>query len=96
MSPEGYRTPPGREQEEGQMTDVFRRAGEILLERELEPQEIRTLTETFQQGEGTPYERAMRAIRRVLNVEQIRSRGASSDNTDRAVRDLRDVLERLN
>jgi hypothetical protein len=76
---------------------ALRIAGSRLVERPLNDQDEQRLKDKFARAKGSPYQRALAALSDALGLEpaNIVEKTPSSDNADRAMRDLRRVLDRL-
>jgi uncharacterized protein Yka (UPF0111/DUF47 family) len=80
-----------------QLVDALRDAAEALLGRKLSQQEINELiAEHFNKATGTNRERARKAIKGFVNIEEgeIVKKSSASDDVDRKVRDLENVIDK--
>jgi hypothetical protein len=68
-----------------------------LLRREVTAEEKQKLLIDFRAARGTPYQRALAALTKAvdLNESQIQIRAASSDDADRAIKDLEKIAKGL-
>jgi hypothetical protein len=71
------------------------RAAEALLGRTLQPSEVDDLMRRLQRADGTFRDRANEALRGFTGFTdtQIRVKAASSDNADRVIKDLENILD---
>jgi len=78
------------------VVDALRRAAEALIGRSLTPDEVTQLIDLFNRADGSYREKAREALRRFtgLSEAQIREKTAASDNTDRVITDLHDILDK--
>jgi hypothetical protein len=90
----GYAKRPSPEE---RARDALVVAAAALAQREIDEEQREQLIEIFEQSEGTPYQRALRALADVLGItpKGISEKTASFDNADRAMRDLKEILDRL-
>jgi hypothetical protein len=74
---------------------ALRAAAQSLLDRSLTDTENQQLIELFNKAAGTHHERAKEALRRFTGLRQvdIEKRASASDNTDRVIRDLENVID---
>lgn len=73
---------------------ALKRAASALVNRELNDIEIDRLISTFDKAKGTNYERALEALTEgtKLSRPELMQKAAASDNTDRAMKDLKNTV----
>lgn len=78
-----------------QIKDALQRAAEALLGRPLNDREVQQLYNYYAQASGTPYDRALEALRQFTSLTrpEITKRASASDNIGRRIDDLKDLLE---
>jgi hypothetical protein len=78
-----------------QVEQAITKAAEALLSRPLLPHEVADLVRRMQRADGTFRQRANEALRGLtgLTDAQIKIRAATSDNTDRVITDMQNVLD---
>ena len=71
---------------------ALKKAAVSLIKRDLNEIEDKKLIEAFDKAAGTNYERALEALTEITNFSRVEllQKSASSDNADRAMRDLKD------
>ncbi len=77
-----------------QLIAALNTAAATLLDRRLSEAEQKQLLDYFNNASGTHQERGKEALRKITSLPQIdiQKRASASDNTDRVIRDLEDIL----
>lgn len=78
-----------------ELVDALQEAAEALIGRPLTHGERQRLIDSFNKATGTPQQRAREVLRNFtgLTEGQMDKRASASDNTDRVMDDLRNVLD---
>lgn len=77
-----------------QLVTALQTAAEALLDHRLSESEQQQLLDYFNKASGSNQERGKEALRKITRLPQIdiHKRASASDNTDRVIRDLEDIL----
>lgn len=80
------------------LVNALNKAAKELINRELSQEEVNQLVRFFNESSGTNYERALKALSKFTDqteqAEQtIFEKSAASDNTNRVMGDLKDVID---
>lgn len=78
-----------------QVVDALRRTAELLLRRSISQSEVDDLVRKFNESKGTYTERSVNALQLFTGIAEstIRTKSASSDNTQAIMSDLQSVLD---
>ncbi len=77
-----------------ELRTALKKAAGSLINRDLNEVETERLISTFDKATGTNYERALEALTEStkLTRPELMQKAAASDNTDRAMKDLKDTV----
>jgi hypothetical protein len=79
---------------EKQIHEAIRAAVENLLEKRITQSQFDIVIDYYNKAKGTPEQRAKEALRKSTGLTDaiIEKRASASDNTDRVIRDLENIL----
>jgi hypothetical protein len=74
---------------------AFRTAAKRVANREISEQELRAIVDAYEKALGSTRDKAIRGIAKGLgeSEQSVRDKCAASDDADRDMRDLQDVLD---